>query len=100
MLGWKTPSFSATSSAVMEEDDKKPGMCREQEQCHCCDRCCECESFSFIQDVGEKAVPLEGDTSQLSLFVLPQGGLDGVWEGQRIMQISTGGLGKLMLIKC
>lgn len=97
MLGWKRP---ASSCAVMEEDDKMPGKCREQEQCHCCDRCSECESFRFIQDVGEKAVPLEGDTSQVSHSVLPQGGLGGVWEGQRIMQISTGGLGKLILIKC
>lgn len=52
VLGWKRPGISLTSSAVMEEDDKRPGMCREQEQCHCCDRCSECESFRFIQEVG------------------------------------------------
>lgn len=73
VLGWKRPGISPTSSTVMQEDDKMSGMCRAQEQCHCCDWCSECESFRFIQDVGEKAVTLEGDTSQVSHFVLPAG---------------------------
>lgn len=75
-MGWKTPRHF--SQCVMEEDDKMPGMCRGQEQCHCCDN--ECESFRFIQEVGETAVTLEGATSR----VLPlwcqqvQGRLGGV----------------------